>query len=105
MGPEIAFYFQPEPSWSLEQAGYVDCFREKPKMPPQSKETLREAQCFVVVLYCVVSRLLSDLGLGPGNIGIVTETSGHLAVLCSYLARYNSLFIKAWGSLGQGSVY
>lgn len=41
------------------------------------------------------SEPLSGLGSGPGNIGIVTETSGLLAVLCSCLAGYNSLFIKA----------
>lgn len=44
------------------------------------------------------SELLS--GAGPGNIVIVTETSGHLAVLCSCLAGYISLFIKASGLFG-----
>lgn len=36
-------------------------------------------------------------GPRPGNIVIVTETSGRLAVFCSYLAQYSSLFIKALG--------
>lgn len=41
------------------------------------------------------SELLS--GPCPGNIVIVTETPGHLAVLYSCLAQCSSLFIKASG--------
>lgn len=41
------------------------------------------------------------LGLSPGNT-VVTETQGHLIVLCSYLAQCNSLFIKALGLFRPG---
>lgn len=61
-------------------------------MSLQSKEILSEAQNFFSLMF---SELLSGLGPGPGNIGIETETSGLLAVLCSCLAGYSSLFIKA----------